>query len=310
MKIASRKFTDFGVKPSLGFLLIFVGFIVLSEYLFRQIQFAPYLYVFISWSLTATLSAQKRNDFLQLCFHKNDYLKVRMIENSLVTFPFLAFLVYKQFFLIAFILFAVALFLAWSNFRMETNFTLPTPFYKKPFEFIVGFRKSILGILGAILVEFIAISVNNFNLGIFAFALLFLIILSFYTSPEDEIYVWNYNVKPSQFLLSKIKIALGYSSLLTIPFGITLTAFYPEKYLIFIALLLIGLLLIVAVLLAKYAAYPSEMSLSEGIVIALGVSFPPLLLIFIPYFYFKAIQKLTPYLGSAEKQQRSCLSLF
>ena len=296
LKIASRKFTDFGVKPSLGFLLIFVGFIAFSEYLFRQIQFAPYLFVLISLSITSTFSAQKRNDFLQLCFHKNDYQMVRLIENSLVTFPFLAFLVYKQFFLIAFILFAVSLFLAWSNVRMTTNFTIPTPFYKKPFEFTVGFRKSILLIFGTILIACISIYVHNFNLGVFACALLYIIILSFYAQPENEIYIWNYNVKPSQFLLSKIKIALLFSSLLTIPLVLVLTIFYPEKYLIFIALLVIGLLLIVTVLLAKYAAYPSEMSLSEGIVMALGVSFPPLLLIFIPYFYLKAKRKLQLYL--------------
>jgi hypothetical protein len=63
-----------------------------------------------------------------------------------------------------------------------------------------------------------------------------------------------------------------------------------------LAALFIGFILIITVILAKYAAYPSEMNLPEGIVIALGLSFPPMLLIFAPYFYFKAIQKLKPYL--------------
>jgi len=296
IKITARKFLDLGVHPILGVLLILVGFIVFSEYLFRQISFAGYLFAFVSLTFTSSLSAQKRNDFLQLCFPEKRYKLLRTIENTLTTLPFVIFLIYKQNFLLALILLFISVIFAWSNFRTNLNFTLPTPFHRKPFEFIVGFRRTILLLIGASFIEFIALSVNNFNLGIFALALVFLIALTFYTQPENEIFVWNFVVSPTQFLLSKIKIALIFSSLLSLPFVATLTTFYPEKYPIILATWLIGFMLIITIILAKYAAYPSEMNLPEGIVIALGLSFPPLLLVFAPYFYFKAIQKLKPYL--------------
>lgn len=296
IKIAARKFLDFSVHPILGVLLILAGFIAFSEYLFHQISFAAYLFAFVSLSLTSALSAQKRNDFLQLCFPEKRYKLVRTIENTLAALPFVIFLVYKQNLLVAVILLFISLIFAWSNFRTNFNFTLPTPFYKKPFEFIVGFRKTVLLLIGACFIEFIALSVNNFNLGIFALAIVFLLVLTFYTVPENEIFVWNFIVSPTKFLLSKIKIALIFSVLLSLPFVATLVTFYPEKYLIISATWLIGFMLIITIILAKYAAYPSEMNLPEGIVIALGLSFPPLLLIFAPYFYFKAIQKLKPFL--------------
>lgn len=296
IKITARKFLDLGVHPILGVLLILVGFIAFSEYLFHQISFAAYLFAFVSLTFTSALSSQKRNDFLQLCFNEKGYKLVRTIENTLAALPFMIFLVYKQNLLIAVILLFISLIFSWTNFRTNFNFTLPTPFYKKPFEFIVGFRKTIILLIGACFIEFIALSVNNFNLGIFVMAIVFLIVLTFYTKPENEIFVWNFVVSPAQFLLSKIKIALIFSSLLSLPFVATLITFYPEKYPIILATWLIGFMLIITIILAKYAAYPSEMNLPEGIVIALGLSFPPLLLLFAPYFYLKAIQKLKPYL--------------
>ncbi|MBK7030860.1 MAG: hypothetical protein IPH45_17355 [Bacteroidales bacterium] len=48
------------------------------------------------------------------------------------------------------------------------NFTIPTPFSKHPFEFAVGFRKTFLAWLFAYFLTIMAISVGNFNLGVFS----------------------------------------------------------------------------------------------------------------------------------------------
>ena len=56
---------------------------------------------------------------------------------------------------------------------------------------------------------------------------------------------------------------------------------------------LIGFAFLMLIILAKYAAYPAEMNLPEGIMIALCLIFPPLLLGLIPFFYRKAVNKLT-----------------
>ena len=40
-------------------------------------------------------------------------------------------------------------------------------------------------------------------------------------------------------------------------------------------------------ILAKYSTFPSEINLPEGIKIAFAISFPPLILLIIPYFLHK-----------------------
>jgi hypothetical protein len=44
--------------------------------------------------------------------------------------------------------------------------------------------------------------------------------------------------------------------------------------------------------LAKYSAYPDEIHLTIGVIIAFTILFPPLILVVIPYFYTKSINNL------------------
>jgi hypothetical protein len=57
-------------------------------------------------------------------------------------------------------------------------------------------------------------------------------------------------------------------------------------------LALVGFAFLCTIILAKYAAYPHEINLPEGTLVAISISFPPVLLALIPYLYFKAIRKL------------------
>jgi hypothetical protein len=50
------------------------------------------------------------------------------------------------------------------------------------------------------------------------------------------------------------------------------------------------------IIFAKYAAYPDEMNIPEGIIIAISVAFPPFVFVFAPYFYIKALKKLERFL--------------
>jgi hypothetical protein len=123
-------------------LLIFFVFVGLSMSLFYKTTFAPYLYVLISLYLTSNLSEIKRNDFLEICFGNERYRKVRILENLIVALPFVIFLIYKQQFYPGIFLLAFTVLLALSKFKMSYSMTIPTPFYKKPFEFTVGFRNT------------------------------------------------------------------------------------------------------------------------------------------------------------------------
>lgn len=294
--MTNRRLKDFGLEPIFGYLLILASFIGLSLFLFYKTEFAQYIYILISLALTSKLSEIGRNDFLKLCFNGKHYKLVRIIENLTSSMPFLIFLIYKQIFIGSVILTVISLILGLSSFKTSLNFTIPTPFYKKPFEFTVGFRNTFFIFPIAYILTFISISVDNFNLGIFSLLLVFLIPLGFYTKPENEYFVWSFALTPKQFIIEKIKTALQFTSILSLPIILTLCFFYYKNIDVLITSYIIGCVFLITIISAKYSAYPNEMNLPEIIIIAISIFFPPLLLVFTPYFYIKATNKLQEYL--------------
>ena len=197
----------------------------------------------------------------------------------------------QNFFFEAIILVLCSIAIALFFFRTSLNFSMPTPFSKNPFEFTTGFRRTLLIFPLAYALTVIAINVDNLNLGIFSILLIFLTVLSFYSKPEEEYYVWVHADTPKSFLKKKIMIATKNSILLTIPISLGLLTFYPAEYDLILLFLLIGILFLWAMILAKYSTFPSEINLPV-IIIAFAISFPPLILLIIPYFYTKSIQNL------------------
>jgi hypothetical protein len=101
---------------------------------------------------------------------------------------------------------------------------------------------------------------------------------------------------PKQFILQKIKTALLFTSIISLPIVLTLSFFFYSNIVALIAFYIIGCVFLITIITAKYSVYPMEMNLPEGIVIVISISFPPLLLFIAPYFYIKAIKKLQRYL--------------
>ncbi len=295
-KMTNRRLKAFGLQPVFAYLLILASFTGLSIYLFYKTEFAQYLYILISLALTSKLSEIRRNDFLRFCFNDKHYKLIRIIENLISSLPFLIFLIYKQNLIASIILILISLILALSSFKTSLNFTIPTPFFKKPFEFTVGFRNTFFIFPIAYILSLIAIYVDNFNLGIFSLLLVFLVVLGFYTKPENEYFVWSFAMRPKKFILEKVKTALLFTSLLSLPIILALCFFYYINIDALIAVYIIGCVCLITIISAKYAAYPNEMNLPEGIIIVLSFSFPPLLLLVAPYFYIKATNKLQRYL--------------
>lgn len=219
-------------------------------------------------------------------------MRIRIIENLILYMPFFSILLYKSFIIEASILFLCSIILALFSFNSNFNLTIPTPFSKKPFEFSTGFRKTFLIFPVAYALTVIAINVDNLNLGIFAFLLVFLTSFSYYHKPEQEYYVWVHAETPKAFLKNKVLNASKNTTLLAIPIIISLLVFYPSEFELILVFFLIGLLFLWTIILAKYSAYPGEMNLPEGIIIAFSLYFPPLLLAIIPFFYTKSINKL------------------
>lgn len=295
-RILSRKMEELGLHPVWGYFLGVLVFIGLSFYLFYKTTYAGYIYAGIGLSLVLGFGEKERNDFLKTTFPLATYQQVRAVENALLVIPFVAFLCYKAEFLLAGGLLLSALLLSLFNSASRLNLTIPTPFFRFPFEFATGFRKYWLLYLIAYFVAWKAIEVNNFNLGAGSLAFLCLLAMSHYAVPENEYYVWMYNCTPRQFLLKKTATAWLYLSLLALPLVLILSVFFWDKSWILFLVLGLGLFLIAAMILGKYSAYPREMSLPQALFFGLCVWFPPLLLIVMPLFYKRAVLRLNPYL--------------
>lgn len=289
----NRRFKDAGFEPLLAYLILTVGFVALSVYLFRKTEFAQYGYMLFALTLIGKLSETRRTEFLKICFGDVKLKKIRVTENLICSFPFLIFLLYKQLFLSVFLLFILTIILALVNFRSTFNFTLWTPFSKRPFEFTTGFRNTFYLLFIAYALTVIAVSVNNFNLGIFAMLLVFATTLSYYIKPENEYYVWTYNLNAKQFLFSKIKTAILFSSILSLPIALVLTILFHQNLGILLLLFLVGWAFLLSVIVSKYSAYPDEMNITQSILLALCILFPPILVVLIPYLFKKSENRLS-----------------
>lgn len=291
-KMLNRQLAEFGIHPAIAYVLCIALFVGLSQYLFTKASYIPYVYGLISIFLAIQLSEHHRNDFLRSCFSKTRYTKLRLAENLLISLPFVIFLLYKQQWLIASVTCILASLLSLFNLSGRYNFTLPTPFYKKPFEFTVGFRKSIIVIIAAYGLGIIAMAIGNFNLGLFSLAILLGICASFYLTPEESFYVWIHSLNVNAFIWSKTKILLIYTTVLCIPLTISLSIVFFDKASLIIGLQCLGYLYIWTVLLSKYANFPEQLIIPELIILGLSLIFPPLLLIITPYFYIKSKKRL------------------
>lgn len=291
-KILNRRCTDAGIAPAAAYIIFAAAFTALSLYLFHKTKYAAPVYLLTALSITGKLAEIKRNDFLRICFGDDKLKKIRITENLIVIAPFLMFLLYKQLFTAALILAVLAIILALLNFSTTLNMVIPTPFYKKPFEFTTGFRNTFYLIVAAYVLAVIAVVAANFNLGIFAMLLVFAVILGYYAKPENEYYVWIYSLSPEKFLLEKIKTALLYSSLLVLPVALLLGIFFPQHLAALLLFLTAGWLFLIGMIVSKYASYPDELNITQGLLLAFCIGLPPLLLILIPYLFFKSATRL------------------
>lgn len=292
-----RRFSDDQFAPWLAIVLLTLAFYGFSFYLFFKTSYAPHFYVFMAWSLISGLGGKERNDFLRLIYSPELYIKLRLIENLICVSPFVLYLLWKMMFFPILIMILGAIMLSFVRWSLESTYVIPSPFSKKPFEFTIGFRRSYFLYFGIFILAIIAASVGNFNLGIFCLLAVFAIAMSHYGFSEPFYYVWIYSFDARQFLLHKIKTALLHSSTLALPVIILLTVLFPSKIGILLLSLVIGWAFLIFMIVSKYATYPKEPSILQGILLALCISFPPLLLILIPYTYHKSVNHLRPILS-------------
>jgi len=277
---------NYGINPFLGFAIIVLLFYRFSVSFFLKIEYAEIIYPIMALIIIGSLSVKDRNSFIRDIFDVKKNRKIRLFENLILSIPFSLFLIYKQEFNSVFIFLALSMLISQYNKIQISNFIIPTPFYKKPFEFIVGFRKTFWLFLIAYLITYISISVGNFNLGVFALILVYLITMNFYSTPEPVFYIWIYSLNSEEFIKMKIKIALLYSMFLSLLITISLLFFYfsIDNLILIILSNILGVAFLITNLLIKYSYFPSNPSIIKAIIIGLSIMFPPLLLFVIPYY--------------------------
>lgn len=267
-------------------------FIGLSVFLFSRTEFAEYLYILVSFGFLTKLTDKKRNEFLKLCFKEKSYLKLRVLENLILILPFALFLAYQKSVIFIPVVLTLAIVSSFFNFNTNLSFTIPTPFYKKPFEFTVGFRNTFFIFPIAYFLTYISITIGNFNLGIFSMLLIFLVSLSYYSKLENEYYIWSFNLSPKEFLIEKIKTGLFYTTLSSTMILVALAIVFSTQWETLIAFLMLGYVYLITTILAKYSVYPNEMSIPQVILITISLLFPLVLIGLIPYFYFQSNKRL------------------
>lgn len=293
IRMLQRHFKDFGIEPALAYPILIVFFIAISSFLYFKLQqYASLIFCFTAVSILLKLAEKKRNDFLKSCFTKRNYFKVRLAENTILVLPFILYLCYKGEFFYAVILYTVSLVLSLLIFNSNTNFTIPTPFSKKPFEFSVGFRNTFYIYPIIYWLNYKAIEVNNFNLGIFSLILLFLILMSYYLKIEKDYVVWIHSKTAKQFIDEKMKIAFKYALVLSLPISITLSMFFKNHIPIIIIFQLLCFIYLMQIIVVKYAMYPAQINLPVLVLFVISMSFPPFIFFTFPYFYSQSIKKL------------------
>lgn len=291
-KMLNRQLTEWGIEPLIGFVVGFLAFIGISMKLFEQTQYAEYVYIALALSFVMKYNDTNRNDFIKLCFSKTDYFRVRLIENMIVSIVFILFLLFKDKYLSAVLLLISSCVFAIIDLKNKSSFTLPTPFYKHPFEFVVGFRTNFFIYFLAYFLTLMSVYYNNFNLGIFSLILALLSCLTYYLNSENEYYVWIFSLSPKEFIRYKLRNIIQYSTILCLPIIIILSLFFYKQIDVILGFQCLGYLFIFTTMLAKYSVFPEKLNVRFGIVVALTLWFPLLLLLIIPYLYIQTTNKL------------------
>lgn len=288
VKRMHRTISDWGLNPWLIYIgapLLFAGG---SIALFSRTTYANWIYVGIAAIALVQLSGSVRLGFLQQVFDQQTYWRIRMLENTLMVMPFMVFLLYRgeAWFILGLLVLAVITLPLRLGSKGSTP--LPTPFSNRPFEFAVGFRNSVGLLFIAYVLMIVGISVGNGHLSIATLLLVVLVCSNYYAWSEPSLYVWIYQLTPQAFLWLKVRIAFGHLTVVLLPLVLAVACFFPGDWLIVLAIVAMGYGYLALVVLAKYAAFPRGVSFLQGIIMAVSLMFPPLLLVSVPYFFRQA----------------------
>ncbi len=286
-----RRFRQLGLHPIAGFMLIPIIFVVLSVYLFYKTELAVYLYTIIGLLTITSIYTTDRIEFLRLVAEKSMW-KIRLIENLTLAIPFVLFLLIKQEYLFASLILLTGIGFSFLKKVYRNSIRFKTPYFHRPFEFIIGFRKYVLLSLFALFLLFMAYKSNNMNLGLFSILAHFGVVLTYLGFIEPSHYINLYHQTPSGFLKDKLKTTFVYTCMTILPFGIIQLVLFPASLLPLSLLIVLGMLIVHYFVICKYSNYPESLSVGDTFLFVFSIVFPILLLYTIPLFWKKSKLRL------------------
>ena len=287
-----RKLIDVGENQLFTYLILALIFIGLSEVLLTTTNNLKYAYPLIVVAILLKKSSSADNDFLKLNFSANKSALIGIIENTGLAFPFMIYSCIKGFYQITLIIVTIALAFIFYRSKKIGSLVIPTPFWKIPFEFIIGFRLSFWILPFLYFLAYKAIEYDNLYLGLFSIYLIYALCSIFTFKQEDVQLVKIFNKSRKEFLIYKALIATGSAALLCLPSGIGLLLYFPKIFIPLFLIFSIGSLLVISISFAKYTSFPDEINLKEGLLSSLSIIFPFLIIFNLPYFWYKANKSL------------------
>lgn len=295
-KIIDRKLVEFGIHPSLAYVLAPILFAALSLFIFYKTELGVHIYVTVAATYLFQFVDGNKLDFLKLHFDKNIFRKLLLVEHLMVMLPFVVILCIKSEFIWAAILLVVAIILSLLNARKHNGFYLPTPFGKFPYEFATGIRKLFPFYLLILFLLAMAVSVTNYNLGLFTLALVPFMCMNFYAEIENPYYVWVYKKSPREYLKHKCFVSVGYLTVLSLPIFLVLVYFFPSMLNVSLAIFVLSYLYLCSYIIFKYVRYPKQLSFIQVILLTISCLFPPLISFTLAYYLPKANLNLQQFL--------------
>lgn len=268
-----------------------VFMIIIVKLLYVKSVYAPYLVAGIALAVAGSCQRQATRIMMTHIADRRLILQLQALESMALVLPWSFLLLYHGDWIIALltvVLAGLAVFMS----RMTTSRVMITPFGRRPFEGIVGWRQ-FWPVLGLLLV-FMAIAhqVGNINFALVSYLGVGATFLFFYEKLEPSYFTWLYTYSPAEFLFHKIRFAWINYAVVALPLGLLLTLVMGAD--VGITLLVFGLssAYIMLMVLAKYSSYPHSISLPFGMLFGLSIVFPFVLPVVAYIFYRQSTKKL------------------
>jgi hypothetical protein len=292
LKIYDRTIRHFGISPYFAYPLIFISFFGLSFLLWEKTDLSIYFYGLAAASIIINFNSIEKLNFMRSTYDLNTFYQIRFTEHLILIAPFVIFLLIKGLYFYALLFLTISLlnsFVITAGFK---SYTIPTPFGHYLHEYTTGYRRWLPLYIVVYFLLYQSVQVSNFNLGMAAMAINFLIGMSFYQDAEGKYFVWSHAMTAHEFLLRKAKAAYLYSAVSSLPIPLALIIFNSSQLLIILGFFLFMGLFPVMMSQAKYCNYPKEINLPNTILLSICFIFPPAVIVLIFYFYRQSINHL------------------